>query len=1167
MIRGWACFIAMLLCYVAAQAQTGGNTRTKNFTVTSSSDTLLLDSLVIFKGTIQITANGEKLVEGIDYKIDYLSSTLILLRVSPNTQISAQYNVMMLDLKKPKVHKDRKLIQPYFQEIRNPYLYSADKTSTELYKTDGLKMNGSLSRGLSFGNNQDVVVNSNLNLQLAGRLNNDIDVLAAISDENNPIQPEGNTQQLQDFDKVYIQLSKNRTKLTVGDFEMNRPERSYFMNYYKKSRGLQAYSAVDAGKNGTFRFGGEGALSRGRFARNVINGIEGNLGPYRLQGTNGELYIIIISGTEAVYLDGERMKRGEQNDYVIDYNTGEITFMPRRIITQYSRIVVEFQYSDRNYARSVFHLNGEYENQSYRIRANYFVEQDNKNQPFLQNLNDTNKATLAEAGDNLQAAIAPTEVATRVFSANKILYRKTDTLTSTGAFVYTDSPGSDSIFYEVQFSLVGQGKGDYVQAQSSANGRVFQWVAPVGGVPQGSYAPVTQLISPKSLQMYTAGVDVYAIRNTQISLEFARSVYDKNLYSSKDKDDDAGYGFKVGVTNVIPLQERKENFWNIKTETQYEFVDQNFRYVERYRNVEFDRTWNRQLNNQQNADTGFRENIVSFRSSLNKESIGTLYYQLGLYDKDKLFSGIQNLAGISARYRKNTLLAEAEWIDTKNKTTPATLTNEVRRYKADYSREIFFLTTGVRLETERSNFTRNTDSLEIGSFLYNQATLYTRNTDSTRIRYGVQYSQREDFQPQLNQYRSASLSKNVSVNLELTQKNFNRLAANFTYRDFEVRDTNFTKLKPERTILSRIEYDYTFLKRVFVANTYYQLGSGQELRRDFQYVEVAAGQGIYVWKDFNADGVPGLNEFVTASFADKNQANYIKVFLPTNTTIRTNSNQFNQTLNINPSAAWNNKTGLKKFAARWNNQTALRLDRKTTELNAVDFINPFVLNVSDTNIIAVSSVIRNTLFFNRSDPTFGFDLNYQDNRSKNYLTNGFDTRTREERGANVRWNFTTVWGVTLGYTYGNRAYSSDFFAINNYDYAFYEAKPKLIFQATQNLRATLLFSYFEGNNNVDYGDQRGTNREFGGELRYNVAKQGVLNGKYSLYQVAFDGDISSPLGYDMLQGLSPGNNMIWNINYQQRLANNLQINISYDGRKAEGKDIIHVGRMEARYLF
>lgn len=1165
MIRLVVWLIAAWMCLLLAQAQYSGNTRTRSIIVTS--DTLSIDTLTLFKGTVKVYDGTTLLTENIDYKIDYIRSAFIPLRLAKNTTVTLTYNVMLLPLTKSLQHKDRRIIQPYFQEIRNPFLYSSEKKTPELYQSEGLKLNGSLSRGLSFGNNQDVVVNSNLNLQLAGKLSNDIDVLAAISDENNPIQPEGNTQQLQDFDKVYIQLSKNRTKLTVGDFEMTRPTGSYFMNYYKKSRGIQLYSAANLGKKGVLSMGGEGALSRGRFARNIINGVEGNLGPYRLSGTNGELYIIIISGTEAVYLDGEKLKRGEQNDYVIDYNTGEITFMPKRMITQYSRIVVEFQYSDRNYARSVFHLQSEYETPAYRIRGNYFVEQDSKNQPFLQSLTDSNKAILASVGDDIGRAVAPTEIATREFSSKKILYRKLDTLGYSGVFVYANEPGSDSLFYEVRFSSVGQGQGDYVQAQSSANGRVFQWVAPVGGQKQGSYAPVTLLVSPKSLEMYTVGVDVNAIRNTTISVEVARSVYDKNLFSTKDKANDAGYGFKLSLANTIPLQQLKENAWNIRTETNYEFVDQQFRYVERYRSVEFDRTWNRQLTNQQTTDTGYNEHILSLRTSLNKSSIGSSYYQIGYYDRAGVFNGVQQLLGASVRFSKNTLLGETEWIDTRNKATATTLSNEVKRYKVDYGRELFFLTAGVRFEHEESSYRRSADSLERGSFAYNQYTFYLRNTDSTNLRYGIQVAQREDYQPKQNEFNTASLARSVNANLEYTQANLNRLAASFTYRDFEVKDTNFTQLKPERTILSRVEYDYSFLKRVFTANTYYQLGSGQELRRDFQFVEVPPGQGSYVWRDFNKDGIQGLNEFVVASFSDRNQANYIKVFLPTNTVVRTNSNQFNQTLNINPSAVWNNKQGFKKFVAKWNNQTAVRIDRKTTVLSTLDFINPFQLNINDSTLIAVSSILRNTLFFNRANPTFGFDLNFQDTKSKTYLTNGFDSRARQEQGVNVRWNFTTMVGVTLGYTNGNRLYTSDFFASNNYNYLFNELKPRLIFQATRNIRATVLYTYFEGQNRADLGKQNGKNQEFGAELRYNVGKQGVLNAKFSLYKVSFAGDISSPLGYDMMQGLSLGDNMVWNIGFQQRLSNNLQLNFSYDGRKSEGQPVVNVGRMEARYLF
>jgi hypothetical protein len=135
--------------------------------------------------------------------------------------------------------------------------------------------------------------------------------------------------ELQDFDQVFIKLfeddEQNGWSLIAGDFVLQRPK-SHFLTYLKKTKGLSFDTPFPMAKNVNSRVGASVAISKGKFARNVIQGIEGVQGPYRLRGNDTGSIIIVLSGTERVFIDGQLLVRGQENDYVIDYNTAEVTF-------------------------------------------------------------------------------------------------------------------------------------------------------------------------------------------------------------------------------------------------------------------------------------------------------------------------------------------------------------------------------------------------------------------------------------------------------------------------------------------------------------------------------------------------------------------------------------------------------------------------------------------------------------------------------------------------------------------------------------------------------------------------------------------------------------------------------------------------------------------------
>lgn len=1031
----------------------------------------------------------------------------------------------------------------------------------------GLNTNGNISRGISAGNRQDMVVNSNLNLKINGKIADDVIISGVISDDNNPIQPEGNTQQLQDFDKVFIQLTKDSSNMIIGDFEMISPK-SYFMNYYKKSRGLHIDYKTKINKNALV-LNADAAISRGSFSRNIFQGIEGNQGPYRLKGSNGETFIIIISGTEAVYLDGKKLNRGESNDYVINYNTGEITFMPSVMITRFSRIVAEFQYSDRNYQRSLLKTGIELNLKNTNIDINYFTEQDNKNQNFQQSLdgydslrNLSAKEILSLAGDNTDTAYIPRIKQVKPFDQTKLMYRKIDTLAFKNIYVFTQNPTSDTVFYDVTFSLVGEGKGNYRLKSSVANGRVYEWVAPQGSVLQGNYEPVEVLIAPKRYQMLTVSIKTN-FKNTKTFFEGVFSNNNINTFSEKNKDNDDGYGFTAGIDNISTLPKNKNI--SIQNNFKTEIVSKNFKYLERYRNVEFERVWNRRLDLPEiNMNITLPEIITNYNFTIKNKDIFRIDYNAGLYYRSQSLNGLNNKVSSAFNFKKNIIKANAEMMKNSIQFNNEILNNKLYNYSIETIRKLKPGDVGIGINSEQSNFSKTNDSLKTGSFKYNSAKLFFENNNSEILKYAIAWEKRYDYLPSIGKLKSSSVSDELKIKIQYLNKNGQRINFNFNHRIFDVKDTFLSKSKTENNSLARIETALNFFKKLLKFNIFYQIGTVQEQKREFMYYKVADGNGIYVWNDYDSNKVQTLNEFELASELDRKRANYIKTWLPVEGFIKSRNIQYNQVVSLGFPQFKGSKRNFKTVLSKISLSSALRTDRKTTSDNAIYFINPFVQYSGDSLLLTNTTFLRNSFYLNRNSHKWSVEINNTRSNSKNLLVNGYETIKNIDFNINSRVNLSRLYGLILKLENGNKSYFSQLLSSRNYHYDYFSAEPQFQYTSRQsNAGISIISKYYYAKTDT----LKCRNIEAGTEIRLSKASKGMFTGNFRVILIDFNGENSSPLGYELMKGLLAGKNYTWNMVYQQRVSQNIQIEVSYDGRKSQNSPFIHIGRVMARYLF
>jgi len=1023
-----------------------------------------------------------------------------------------------------------------------------DDISERIIASKKMDYRGSFSRGLAVGNSQDLVLNSNFDMTLQGDLGDGLEIKGVISDDNIPIQAEGNTQQLREFDKVYIELTKNRSFLKAGDYVLQENE-LYFTKYFKKLQGAslghsETFGETQVDGNASY------AVSRGKFARQALEVTEGNQGPYKLTGNDGERFLIVLSGTERVYSDGKLLKRGEQYDYIIDYNTAEVEFTINHIINQFSRIIVEYEYTDQNFLRTVYAGEAVVNRENWDFGVNIYSEQDNTNISGFAELDSTRLNILSASGDQpsfISGIFIPEEDDVNVVRYNVLI----DPMTGNQYLEFTDDTGDNTV--GATFSEVGINNGDYIIDEELAiNQRVYKYVGPK----VGNYDPVINLITPKQRQIINLYSHLKTGVNSNLGAEFALSRSDQNRFSDIDNGDNAGAAFMLNHRQSNPIKEGSN--WTFSTLFSTEYAQNNFSALNPYRAQEFNRIWSLDQSIEKYDELlGKAELSLDFKNNLK------LLYQFNHFSQFENYRGNKSFGSVVWNDKNWNLLASGELLNAESNTLKSTFiipTFEINNKAGDdgWSYGAYFnKEKNERLEKAIS-------ALEDFSFQFERMGVYLGKKINEKLDMQIAANKRNDWALAADKtdFGIESNTNEIKFNVNWLAKKWSDLNVNTTYRELNILNPSISKNDPNKSFFGRINYKLNVLNQGLRSESLYETGSGQEPKQEYRYLMVQQGEGSYIWNDYNMDESQQVNEFEIAPFGDLGNFERFVVF--NNEFIRTAKTEFRQIFDLRPSKFISKENDNLQWAKLLFWRSRYHLIKKTSGSNN-RLSDSFNFSLLDTDIVSFGNNYDHTLYINQGSTVFNAEIGTRKNQNRIVLISGFEERQRSATFAKARYNIKKKVDISLAGEQGKRISIAENYEAKNFDIDFYSVTPKMVVRMNKTLRWSVSYSY--GNQSNTQGIERNSTKDLGAELTWRRIQKSNLSANLNYVLNDFEGMKGSPVELDMLQGLTTGNNWVWSINYTQRIGKQIDANINYGGRKSGDNRTVHTFSGQMKILF
>jgi hypothetical protein len=1103
---------------------------------TIKTDTTIFLGDWIIESSISVSPN-----DSISWSFD-TSSGLIQIKASPITNIVVEYSSLPVSL--PKNISLHRRIEFVEADSIGPVSQTSNPNNQRSSFDSDLTQSGSLSRGIIVGSNQDFALESGLNFELQGQLTDDITLDAVLTDQSIPIQPDGTTQSIREFDKVLIRLQSEKTRLEMGDVDVSLQQSTFA----KLNRRLQGASGRYDSENGSIN----AAISsvRGTFLTQQFQGADGVQGPYRLRGTNGEEFIIVLAATERVYLNGIEVQRGEENQYIIDYGLGEITFTDNVFIKDETRIFVEYEYIDQDFNRTLIAAEAQESFFDDRFKLGFSVIRQADGDDLLsqQTLTEHDIRILEQAGDDLNQAIVSGVITNPDDEDINIRYAQIDTTFNGQIFsIFKNIPNSSASNLVVRFSNVGQGKGSYERVGDTINGLLYNWVGPGNG----SYEPFRQLAAPQKHQILAMNTEFAISDKINWQSEFSFSDFDLNRFSSIDNGDNSD----VAMQSNLSVKNLNIGFADLDITYHRRQSGNNFRFFERTREVEFDRKWNVGL-----LDL-YGETLDELQANIYYSEHSTFNAGIGQLS----FSGFE-----SFRQNIQVNIAESE------------------RFRIDYSQE--YISSKNSLINNSGSWFRQIGRINskltetLSPFLiFEQEDLRDRNNASglipTSLKFyeigpGLGYSNDRLLISmayvfrQEERVRNGEFEKEAVAREQRYEMDYNSEVGFRTNNKVHFRTKDFTEAFEAAGDTDQNGFQINSISSLNKENLstrlIYRVNTQRQAIRQEAYIEVGPELGQYVWIDENENGVEEIDEFFPE--LSPNEGTYVLQFLPSDVllpVINLNSRftldwqPFERISKGNESLKWLNSVRFTSLLDLLENSTTsresdvylLRFDTFRNDSTSISGTFRFEqgLNLDPVEDLSLklsystSDVInkRTVEIQRRKSSQFFVDANYQLNR-------------------NVRLRIDGVYGV-------NKLISNAL-ASRTYDIKFISFNPGFSSRLSRSFQFGLNAGY-SFKEDLQLESVTANTFKLSTFSRAFLWQKVQTSANIELRDTRIGGITNSFTNFELTEGTGSGTNLVWSISSNYRLNNLVRLNLNYDGRTVSDRPNIHTIKLVVSAVF